>query len=114
NKCIWAFSISYCCEGAGYIITGTFLVAIVKSIHSLSDYAALSWMFVGLGAIPSNILWSMLADMLGHGKATCLAFILQLISVTLPILSASMLRLILSSLLCGSTFLGLTTLFMSF
>ena len=113
KKFIWGFSIAYFCEGAGYIITGTFLVAIVKSIPSLSDYAALSWMFVGLGAIPSTILWSMLADMLGHGKATYLAFILQIISVTLPILSDSMLSLILSSLLFGSTFLGLTTLFMS-
>ncbi|UXS59784.1 YbfB/YjiJ family MFS transporter [Staphylococcus ureilyticus] len=113
KKFIWGFSIAYFCEGAGYIITGTFLVAIVKSIPSLSDYAALSWMFVGLGAIPSTILWSMLADMLGHGKATYLAFILQIISVTLPILSESMLSLILSSLLFGSTFLGLTTLFMS-
>src|SRR5699024_6712636 len=63
--------------------------------------------------IPSTILWSMLADMLGHGKATYLAFILQIISVTLPILSESMLSLILSSLLFSSTFLGLTTLFMS-
>ncbi|MDT3983004.1 YbfB/YjiJ family MFS transporter, partial [Staphylococcus ureilyticus] len=113
KKFIWGFSIAYFCEGAGYIITGTFLVAIVKSIPSLSDYAALSWMFVGLGAIPSTILWSILADMLGHGKATYLAFILQIISVTLPILSESMLSLILSSLLFGSTFLGLTTLFMS-
>src|SRR5699024_253020 len=98
---------------AGYIITGTFLVAIVKSIPSLSDYAALSWMFVGLGAIPSTILWSMLADMLGHGKATYLAFILQIISVTLPILSESMLSLILSLLLFGSTFFWLTRLFIS-
>src|SRR5699024_9397016 len=46
KKFIWGFSIAYFCEGAGYIITGTFLVAIVKSIPSLSDYAALSWMFV--------------------------------------------------------------------
>ena len=113
KKFIWGFSIAYFCEGAGYIITGTFLVAIVKSIPSLSDYAALSWMFVGLGAIPSTILWSMLADVLGHGKATYLAFILQIISVVLPIFSESMLSLILSSLLFGSTFLGLTTLFMS-
>src|SRR5699024_11344034 len=41
KKFIWGFSIAYFCEGAGYIITGTFLVAIVKSIPSLSDYAAL-------------------------------------------------------------------------
>lgn len=107
------FSVSYFCEGAGYIITGTFLVAIVKSILALSEYAALSWMFVGLGAIPSTILWSVLADKIGRGKAIYLAFILQIIGVVLPVFSESMVSLIISSLLFGGTFLGLTTLFMS-
>ncbi|PTI44277.1 MFS transporter [Staphylococcus succinus] len=107
------FSVSYFCEGAGYIITGTFLVAIVKSIPALSEYAALSWMFVGLGAIPSTILWSVLADKIGRGKAIYLAFILQIIGVVLPVFSESIVSLIISSLLFGGTFLGLTTLFMS-
>lgn len=113
KKFIWGFSIAYFCEGAGYIITGTFLVAIVKSIPELADYAALSWMFVGLGAIPSTILWSMMAEKLGHGKATYLAFILQIIAVILPVFSESMMSLVISSLFFGATFLGLTTLFMS-
>ena len=113
KKFIWGFSIAYFCEGAGYIITGTFLVAIVKSIPEFADYAALSWMFVGLGAIPSTILWSMMAEKLGHGKATNLAFILQIIAVILPVFSESMTSLVISSILFGATFLGLTTLFMS-
>ncbi|MDW3940706.1 YbfB/YjiJ family MFS transporter [Staphylococcus saprophyticus] len=113
KKFIWGFSIAYFCEGAGYIITGTFLVAIVKSIPELADYAALSWMFVGLGAIPSTILWSMMANKLGHAKAIYLAFILQIIAVVLPVFSGSMMSLVISSLFFGATFLGLTTLFMS-
>ncbi|MCZ4236655.1 YbfB/YjiJ family MFS transporter [Staphylococcus equorum] len=113
KKFIWGFSIAYFCEGAGYIITGTFLVAIVKSIPEFADYAALSWMFVGLGAIPSTILWSMMAEKLGYSKATNLAFILQIIAVILPIFSESITSLVISSILFGATFLGLTTLFMS-
>lgn len=113
KKFIWGFSIAYFCEGAGYIITGTFLVAIVKSIPEFADYAALSWMFVGLGAIPSTILWSMMAEKLGYSKATNLAFILQIIAVILPVFSESMTSLVISSILFGATFLGLTTLFMS-
>ncbi|MDK9843957.1 YbfB/YjiJ family MFS transporter [Staphylococcus sp. IPLA37010] len=100
-------------EGTGYIITGTFLVAIVKSIPEFADYAALSWMFVGLGAIPSTILWSMMAEKLGYSKATNLAFILQIIAVILPVFSESITSLVISSILFGATFLGLTTLFMS-
>ncbi|WP_261697877.1 YbfB/YjiJ family MFS transporter [Staphylococcus equorum] len=113
KKFIWGFSIAYFCEGAGYIITGTFLVAIVKSIPEFADYAALSWMFVGLGAIPSTILWSMMAEKLGYSKATNLAFILQIIAVILPVFSESITSLVISSILFGATFLGLTTLFMS-
>lgn len=113
KKFIWGFSIAYFCEGAGYIITGTFLVAIVKSIPEFADYAVLSWMFVGLGAIPSTILWSMMAEKLGYSKATNLAFILQIIAVILPVFSESITSLVISSILFGATFLGLTTLFMS-
>ncbi|MDW5470501.1 YbfB/YjiJ family MFS transporter [Staphylococcus equorum] len=113
KKFIWGFSIAYFCEGAGYIITGTFLVAIVKSIPEFADYAALSWMFVGLGAIPSTILWSMMAEKLGYSKATNLAFILQIIAVILPVFSESITSLVISSILFGATFLGLTTLFIS-
>ncbi|UNP85384.1 YbfB/YjiJ family MFS transporter [Staphylococcus equorum] len=113
KKFIWGFSIAYFCEGAGYIITDTFLVAIVKSIPEFADYAALSWMFVGLGAIPSTILWSMMAEKLGYSKATNLAFILQIIAVILPVFSESITSLVISSILFGATFLGLTTLFMS-
>lgn len=78
KKFIWGFSIAYFCEGAGYIITGTFLVAIVKSIPEFADYAALSWMFVGLGAVPSTILWSMMANKVGHAKAIYFTFVLQM------------------------------------
>ena len=63
NKKFVIFSILfYFFEGAGYIITGTFLVAIVKSIPSVAEYATLSWMFVGLGAIPSTLIWSLMAE----------------------------------------------------
>ncbi|MGV3128143.1 YbfB/YjiJ family MFS transporter [Staphylococcus simulans] len=107
------YSIAYFCEGAGYIITGTFLVAIVKTIPAFSEYAALSWMFVGLGAIPSTVVWSMIAEKIDYSKATYMAFGLQIISVALPIFSHHIVSLIISSLIFGSTFLGLTTLFMS-
>lgn len=107
------FSIAYFCEGAGYIITGTFLVAIVKSIPALADYSALSWMFVGLGAIPSTVIWSMVAEKIGYDKAIYGGFILQIIGISMPVFSHNSISLIISSLLFGATFLGLTTLFMS-
>lgn len=107
------FSIAYLLEGAGYIVTGTFLVAIVESIPDLKEYAALSWMFVGMTAIPSCVLWSILGNKIGFIKAIYLAFILQIIGVILPVFSHNIISLVISSCLFGGTFLGLTTLFMS-
>lgn len=82
-------------------------------IPTLADYAALSWMFVGLGAIPSTLIWSLLAEKLGYKIALYSAFILQIISVGLPIITHNAFSLIIASMLFGATFLGLTTLFMS-
>lgn len=107
------FSIAYLLEGAGYIVTGTFLVAIVESIPNLKEYAALSWMFVGMAAIPSCVLWSILGNKIGFIKAIYLAFSLQIIGVILPVFSHNIISLMISSCLFGGTFLGLTTLFMS-
>ena len=107
------FSIAYFFEGAGYIVTGTFLVALIKTIPAYADYAALSWMFVGLGAMPATLIWSLFAEKFGYKKAIYRALILQIISVGLPIFSHHMLGLIVASMLFGATFLGLTTLFMS-
>lgn len=107
------FSIAYFFEGAGYIVTGTFLVALIKTIPAYADYAALSWMFVGLGAIPATLIWSLFAEKIGYKKAIYSALILQIISVGLPIFSHHMLGLIIASMLFGATFLGLTTLFMA-
>ena len=81
------FSIAYFFEGAGYIVTGTFLVALIKTIPAYADYAALSWMFVGLGAMPATLIWSLFAEKFGYNKAIYSALILQIISVGLPIFS---------------------------
>lgn len=107
------FAIAYFCEGAGYIITGTFLVAIVKTMPTLSEYAALSWMFVGLGAIPATVLWSMIGQRIGICLSVILAFLLQIVAVLMPIFTVNAFAIALSSMIFGATFLGLTTLFIS-
>ncbi|QLK85253.1 YbfB/YjiJ family MFS transporter [Staphylococcus sp. 17KM0847] len=112
-KFMICFAFAYFFEGAGYIITGTFLVVIINAIPVLSDYAALSWMFVGLGAIPSTLIWSLLAEYIGYEKAIYSAFILQIIGVGLPLITHNAWMIVIASMLFGGTFLGLTTLFMA-
>lgn len=107
------FALAYFCEGAGYIITGTFLVAIIKTIPQLSEYAALSWMFVGLGAIPATLLWSMISQRIGLCAAVVMSFTLQIFAVLTPIFTVNAIAIALSSMVFGATFLGMTTMFMA-
>lgn len=105
--------IAYGCEGVGYIISGTFLVSLVQNIPFLSGFSTLSWMFVGLAAIPSCIIWSAIGNKWGHLKALQAAFFLQIIGVLLPVIVFNSYGALIGSLLFGATFMGMTALFMA-
>ncbi|GIN92874.1 MFS transporter [Siminovitchia terrae] len=104
---------SYGCEGIGYIITGTFIVAIVQGIPQLKDYASLSWAFVGLAAIPSCLIWTLMAKKYGHINTLYVAYIVQIIGVILPVFTQSAIGVFLGAFLFGGTFMGITTLIVS-
>lgn len=48
---------AYGVEGLGYIVTGTFIVAMAEDANVFSSNAAIVWATVGLAAIPSCIIW---------------------------------------------------------
>lgn len=102
--------IAYGLEGLGYIVTGTFIVSIAKEIPSFNGDATVVWMVVGLAAIPSCIIWSELAKKFGFVKSLVLAMTLQALGIALPVLSVSQIGVVLSALLFGATFMGITTL----
>lgn len=102
--------VAYGLEGLGYIVTGTFIVSIAKEIPSFNGDATVVWMVVGLAAIPSCIIWSELAKKIGFVKSLVLAMILQAFGIALPALWVSQIGVVLSALLFGATFMGITTL----
>lgn len=106
--------IAYGLEGLGYIVTATFLVDIVKNIPTLSQFAALSWVFVGIAAIPSTFLWIKIGDRMGYINALNLAFLVQAIGIVLPILASNAWGALLGALLFGATFMGITALATSY
>jgi predicted MFS family arabinose efflux permease len=69
--------IAYGLEGLGYIVTGTFIVSIAEKTPSFHNDATLVWMMVGLAAIPSCLIWSILAKKWGFVKSLVLAMALQ-------------------------------------
>lgn len=102
--------IAYGLEGLGYIVTGTFIVSIAEKNSIFSVEPAIVWMVVGLGAIPSCIIWSTLAKKWGVVKSLVFSMILQSIGIGLPAFWLSQSSLVISALLFGATFMGITTL----
>ncbi len=101
---------AYGCEGLGYIVTGTFLVAIVARIPGMQQAAALSWVLAGLAAIPSCLFWSWAGKRWGEVVSLRAAMLLQTVGIAAPALSASPIAAGAGAVLFGGTFMGITTL----
>lgn len=106
--------IAYGLEGLGYIVSATFLVDIVKNIPALSDFAALSWVFVGVAAIPSTFLWVKLGERLGYINALTIALLIQGVGVVLPVILFNAFGALVGAFLFGATFMGITSLATSY
>lgn len=102
--------IAYGLEGLGYIVTGTFIVSIAEKTSNFTIDPTIVWMFVGLSAVPSCIIWSALAKKCGYIKSLIFSMIIQSIGIALPVVWLNQSSLMLSALLFGATFMGITTL----
>jgi MFS family permease len=102
--------IAYGLEGLGYIVTGTFIVSIAEKTSSFHKGATIVWMIVGLAAIPSCFIWSILAKKWGYVKSLVFGMALQSLGMAIPAFWISKTSFIISALLFGATFMGITTL----
>ena len=100
---------AYTLEGVGYIVTGTFLVAIVERMPGLEGWGASVWIVVGLAALPASVLWATSARHLGYPRALALAYFVQACGILLPMLGSAV-AAVAAALLFGGTFLGISAL----
>ncbi|MCC6315199.1 MAG: YbfB/YjiJ family MFS transporter, partial [Thermomicrobiales bacterium] len=105
---------AYFLEGAGYIVTGTFIVAIVGELPGLSDLGPAVWILVGLAAAPSTVLWTLAATKTRPIATLTAAYFVQTIGIALPALSDRAGAAIASALLFGGTFMAIAALTISF
>jgi len=105
--------VAYFTEGVGFVIQGTFLPTILKSIEGLESIAGLSWLLVGLAGIPSSIIWMRLAHKYGSVNIIIIAMSLQIIGILIPTMTTNMYLNLFSGILYGGTFVGLVALFMN-
>ena len=105
---------AYFCEGLGYIVTGTFLVAIVAAMPGLAAYAPQTWIVVGLAAVVAAPLWSLLAGRIGLARCLVAAHLVQAIGIGLPAVSQSLGAVLVSALAFGGTFTSISGLSLAF
>ncbi len=100
----------YFCAGFGYVISATFIVAILDKLPLLAGQGGWIWVIVGLAAAPSSFAWDRIARAWGEIAALLLAFALQTVSIVLPALTANVALNLLGAVLYGGTFVGIVSL----
>ena len=101
---------TYFCAGFGYVVSATFIVAILEKLPLLAGEGSWVWVIVGLAAAPSTFVWDRVATAMGEIPAMLLAYALQIVSIVLPAISGSPALNILSAILFGGTFVGIVSL----
>jgi predicted MFS family arabinose efflux permease len=102
--------LAYGLFGVGYVVTATFLAAIIHGEPSLQAIEPVAWLVVGVSAMFSVAIWLKLAERWGVLAAFAVACVIEAIGVGAsagPVTQASMLF---AALLLGGTFMGMVAL----
>jgi len=106
----WLLIASYFCAGVGFVVSATFIVAILVQTPSFAGHGSWVWVLVGLTAIPSTFAWDRLSNRFGLIRALMLAYALQATSFVLPLLDGGLWAGAASAVLFGLTFAGIVSL----
>ncbi|HZE32833.1 MAG TPA: YbfB/YjiJ family MFS transporter [Actinoallomurus sp.] len=104
-----ALFVSYTLEGVGYIIAGTFLVAAIEQ-RAPAWIGSVAWVLAGLAAIPSSALWAWLHRRWSRPGLLFTALIVQAAGIAAPALVGGMAAALVSAVLFGATFVGVSTI----
>lgn len=104
------FMLAYFCAGVGYVVTATFVVAIVDALPGLSGSGAWTFFVLGLAATPACIVWDLVARRVGDLNALNAAFALQIVGILLPVFVPGLAATLFGAVLFGGTFIGIVSL----
>ena len=104
------FMAVYFCAGFGYVVSATFIVAIVDQLPGLEGRGGWSFLVIGLAAAPACIVWDLIARRTGDLNALTAAFVLQIIGILLPVLHPTLTGTLIGAALFGATFIGIVSL----
>ncbi len=103
-------AIAYGLFGFGYIITATFIVAMVRGTPAIASLEPYIWVMFGLAAAPSVALWTGLGARWGIRRTYAIAAVVEAAGVAVSALWVTSATVIAASVLVGGTFMGLTAL----
>src|SRR5574343_108216 len=104
------FMAAYFCAGFGFVVSATFIVAIVDHLPGLAGQGTQVFMAIGVAAAPACINWDLIARRTGELNALILAAVLQIVGIVLPVAVGGLFAAILGALLFGGTFIGMVSL----
>ena len=104
------FAIAYFCAGVGYVVSATFIVALVDELPGLEGKGVWAFLVMGLAASPSAMLWDLIARRIGNLNAMIVASLLQAVGILLPIIEPNLVLTMLGAILFGGTFVGIVCL----
>lgn len=101
---------AYFCAGFGYVVTATFMVAIVDQLPGLDHMG--NWMFLlaGLVGAPSCIIWDLIARKTGDVNALIMAGLIQVVGIIMPTLGLGFMGSIIGAIFYGATCIGIVSL----
>ena len=103
-------AIAYGLFGFGYIITATFIVAMVRGTPAIAGLEPYIWVMFGLSAAPSVALWGGLGAHWGVRRTFAIAAFVEAAGVALSALWVTSATVIAASIFVGGSFMGLTAL----
>jgi len=96
--------------GLGYVVTATFLVAIIRSDASLRAVEPVAWLIVGACAVFSVTVWLKLAARWGALPAFAVACLVEAVGVAASAGFVTQSGMLVAAILLGATFMGITAL----
>ncbi|HJW02474.1 MAG TPA: YbfB/YjiJ family MFS transporter [Azospira sp.] len=110
QRWMWLLIAAYFCAGFGFVISATFIVAILGKLPLLAGKGSWVWVIVGLAAAPSCFVWDRVASSVGQIRTLMIAYGLQTISIVLPVMTDSVALNVMGAILFGATFVGIVSL----
>lgn len=101
---------AYFCAGIGYVVSATFIVAIIDQMPGMAGKGTLVFFVIGIVAAPSCIVWDLIARRIGKLNALIAASVLQMLGIMLPVLGGGLLAAFAGAILFGGTVMGIVSL----